>query len=85
VPPVPRTWSFDWATTSIVLSIAGALITLFDRRSFLVGVILFGLGLIAGVVALRTGARRNLALVGVVLNTANLVFDGVVLIIAASR
>ena len=83
--PAPQKWSFDWATTSIGLSIAGALITLFDRRLFLVGVILFGLGLIAGVLALRIGARRNLALVGVVLNTANLVFDGVVLIIAASR
>ena len=85
VSPEPRTRTLDWATGSIGLSIAGALITLVDRRLFLVGVILFGLGLIAGVVALRIGVRRNLAMVGVVLNTANLVFDGAVLIIAASR
>jgi hypothetical protein len=85
VSPVPRTWSIDWATGSIGLSIAGALVTLIDPGLFIVGVVLFGLGLISGVVALRIGKRRNLAAVGVILNTANLVFDGAVLIIAASR
>ena len=81
----PRTLALDWATGSIGLSIAGALITLINPGFFIVGVGLFGLGLICGVIALRVGTRRNLAAIGVIVNTVNLVFDGAVLIIAASR
>jgi hypothetical protein len=75
----------DWATGSILLSIAGAAVTLVNSGLFVVGVILFGLGLICGVIARRKGAPRSVAMVGIILNAANLVFDGVVLILATSR
>jgi hypothetical protein len=75
VSPVPRSWTLDWATASIGLSVVGAAISLFSFRLFFVGAIVFAMGLIAGVVALRKGVRRNLAVIGVVLNAANLLFD----------
>jgi hypothetical protein len=70
---------------SIVLSVTGAAVSLLETRLFLVGVALFVLGLIAGVVALRKGVRRNLAIVGVVLNAANLVFDAALVMLAGAH
>jgi NADH:ubiquinone oxidoreductase subunit K len=52
---------------------------------FLLGAIVFALGLIAGVVALRKGVRRNLAIIGIILNAANLVFDASLVFLAGSR
>jgi hypothetical protein len=85
VSPVPRTWTLDWATGSIALSVVGAVVSLLDPGLFLIGVALFALGLITGVVALRKGARRNLAIVGVVLNAANMAFDAAVVLFAGSH
>ena len=70
----------NWATVSIGLSVAGAAVSLFDSRLFLVGLVLFAVGLIAGIVALRRGSRRNIAIVGIILNAANLAFDAALLI-----
>ena len=85
VSPVPRAWNLDWSTASVGLSVAGAALSLFLPGLFWGGVILFVLGLIAGVVALRTGLRRNIAVIGIVLNAANLAFDAFLVILAASR
>jgi uncharacterized membrane protein len=70
---------------SIALSVAGAAVSLLDARLFLLGVLLFALGLIVGLVALGKGARRNLAIGGIVLSAANLVFDAALVILASSR
>jgi hypothetical protein len=70
---------------SIALSVVGAAVSLLDPGLFLLGVILFALGLIAGMVALRRGVRRNLAIVGVILNVANLAFDAALVFVAGSR
>jgi NADH:ubiquinone oxidoreductase subunit K len=70
---------------SIALSVVGAVVSLLDPRLFVLGVILFALGLITGIVALRRGVRKNLAIVGIILNAANLVFDAGLLILAGSR
>jgi len=78
-------WTLDSATASIGLSIAGAAVSLLNTRFFWIGVIAFVLGLIAGTVALRKGVRRNAAAIGVLLNAANLVFDAVLLIVAATH
>jgi uncharacterized membrane protein len=63
----------------------GAAVSLLDPGLFLLGVILFALGLIAGMVALRRGVRRNLAIVGVILNVANLAFDAALVFLAGPR
>ncbi len=83
--PARGRWTLDWSTGSIGLSVAGAAVSLLDPHLFLIGVVLFVLGLVAGVVALRKGVRRNLAIIGVLLNAANLVFDAVLVILAPSR
>jgi hypothetical protein len=88
VPPtVPArgTWTLDWATGSILLSVAGAGISLLDHRLFAVGALFFIAGLIVGIVALRKGVRRNRALIGVALNAANLLFDAALVILASIR
>jgi uncharacterized membrane protein YoaK (UPF0700 family) len=77
--------TLSWATGSIGLSVAGAAVSLVDSRLFLVGLVFFVLGLIAGIVALRKGPRRNIAIVGIVLNAANLAFDAALVILAGSR
>jgi hypothetical protein len=77
--------TLNWATGSVGLSVAGAAVSLFDNRLFLVGLVLFVLGLIAGIVAVRKGSRRNIAIVGIVLNAANLAFDVALVILAGSR
>ena len=85
VSPVPRTWTLDWAMGSIALSVAGAAVSLLDPGLFVLGVILFALGLITGVVALRKRVRRNLAIVGIILNAANLAFDAALVFLAGSH
>lgn len=85
VSPVPRTWTLDWSTGSIGLSVAGAVVSLLAAGLFLVGMILFALGLIAGLIALRKGVRRKLAIIGILLNVANLAYDAALLILSASR
>jgi hypothetical protein len=62
----------------------GAAVSLLDNRLFLVGMALFVLGLVAGIVAFRKGPRR-IAIVGIVLNAANLAFDASLLIVAGSH
>ena len=83
--PPARRQVFDWSTASIALSIVGALISIADRRLFLVGVILFLTGLVVGVVGWRSGVRRNRAAIGIVLNSANLILDVGLLMTAASH
>jgi hypothetical protein len=78
VSPARGPWTLDWSTGSIGLSVAGAAASLLDPGLFLVGAVLFVLGLAAGVVAFRKGVRRNLAIIGILLNAANLVFDALV-------
>ena len=85
VSPVPRTWTLDWAMGSIALSVVGAVVSLLDPGLFVLGVILFALGLITGVVALRKRVRRNLAIVGIILNAANLAFDAALVFLAGSH
>jgi hypothetical protein len=85
VSPVPRTWTLDWATGSIALSIVGAVVSLLDPRLFVLGVIVFALGLITGVVALRRGVRKNLAIFGIILNAANLVYDATLVFLAGAH
>ena len=46
---------------------------------------MFALGLITGVVALRKRVRRNLAIVGIILNAANLAFDAALVFLAGSH
>ncbi len=75
----------DWSTGSILLSVAGAGISLLDNRLFAVGVLFFIAGLIVGIVALRKGVRRNRAIIGVILNAANLLFDAALAIFALIR
>ena len=82
---MPRTWTLDWAMGSIALSVVGAAVSLLDPRLFVLGVILFALGLITGLVALRKGVRRNLAIVGIILNAANLVFDATLVFLAGAH
>lgn len=83
--PVPRTWTLDWSTGSIGLSVAGAVVSLLAAGLFLVGIILFALGLIAGLIALRNGVRRKLAIIGILLNAANLAYDAALVILSASH
>jgi hypothetical protein len=71
----------DWASASILISVAGAGVSLLDPRLFVLGAILFVIGLIIGINALRRGIRRNRAIIGIVLNAANLVFDVALVII----
>jgi len=61
------------------------LISIADRRFFLVGAALFLTGLIVGVVGWRSGVRKNRAAIGIILNSANLILDAGLLISAASR
>jgi hypothetical protein len=75
----------DLATGSILLSVAGAGISLLDNRLVAVGAVFFIAGLIVGIVALRKGVRRNRAIIGVILNAANLVFHAALLILALIR
>ena len=70
---------------SIALSVVGALVSLLEPGLFVLGVILFALGLITGLVALRKGVRRNLAIVGIILNAANLAFDGALVFLAGAH
>ena len=85
-PPLPtKRRGFDWSTTSIALSIAGAAISFADRGLFLIGVVVFLVGLIVGVVAFRIGVRRNRASIGIIQNAVNLMLDAGLLISAASR
>ena len=83
--PVPRTWTLDWSIGSIGLSVAGAVVSVLHAGLFPVGMILFALGLIAGLVALRKGVRRNLAIIGILLNAANLAYNAAVVILSASH
>ena len=75
VSPPSRAWTLDWATASVLLSVAGAGLSLVEAQLFVVGALLFVAGLVVGIVALRKGVRRNWAIVGVVLNTVNLLYD----------
>jgi hypothetical protein len=77
--------TLDLSTGSIVLSVIGAGLSLLDTRLLPVGVVVFVLGLITGVVAFRRGRRRNRAMIGIVLNAANLAVDAAFVIFAASR
>lgn len=61
------------------------MISIADRRLFLVGVMLFVTGLIVGAVGWRSGVRKNRAGIGIILNSANLILDAGLLISAASR
>jgi NADH:ubiquinone oxidoreductase subunit K len=70
---------------SIALSIVGAAVSLLDPGLFVLGVVVFALGLITGVVALRRGVRKNLAIVGIILNAANLVFDATLVFLAGAH
>jgi hypothetical protein len=70
---------------SIALSVVGAAASLLDPRLFVLGVIVFALGLITGVVALRRGVRKNLAIVGIILNAANLVYDATLVFLAGAH
>jgi hypothetical protein len=70
---------------SIALSIVGAAVSLLDPRLFVLGVIVFALGLITGVVALRRGVRKNLAIFGIILNAANLVYDATLVFLAGAH
>jgi hypothetical protein len=87
VPPqVPaRRQGFDWSTASIALSIIGALLSIADRNLVFLGVIVFVAGLIVGVIGWRSGLRKNRAVIGIVLNSANLILDAGLVISAASR
>jgi hypothetical protein len=87
VPPqVPaRRTGFDWSTASIALSIMGALLSIADRNLVFLGVIVFVAGLIVGVIGWRSGLRKNRAVIGIVLNSANLILDAGLVISAASR
>ena len=80
--PPRGAWALDWATASILLSIVGAGLSFLDARLFVVGALLFVAGLVVGIVALRKGVRRNRAIIGVVLNVANLVYDAAIVILA---
>jgi hypothetical protein len=82
VSPARGSWTLDWATGSILLSVAGAALSLFDPRLFAVGALLFAAGLVVGIVALRKGGRRNRAIIGVLLNAANLVYDAAVVVLS---
>lgn len=80
-----RRQGFDWSTASIALSIIGALLSIADRRLILVGVIVFVAGLIVGVIGWRSGLRKNRAVIGIILNSANLILDAGLVISAATR
>jgi hypothetical protein len=71
----------DWASASILISVAGAGVSLLDARLFALGALLFVVGLIIGINALRKGIRRNRAIIGILLNAANLVFDVALVIV----
>jgi hypothetical protein len=83
-PPLRRQ-GFDWSTASIALSIMGALLSIADRNLVFLGVIVFVAGLILGVVGWRSGIRRNRAVIGIILNSANLILDAGLVISAVSR
>jgi hypothetical protein len=80
-----RRQGFDWSTASIALSIMGALLSIADRNLVLLGVLVFVAGLILGVVGWRSGIRRNRAVIGIILNTANLILDAGLVISAATH
>jgi len=80
-----RRQGFDWSTASIALSIIGALLSIADRNLILLGVIVFVAGLIVGVVGWRSGLRKNRAVIGIILNSANLILDAGLVISAISR
>jgi len=80
-----RRQGFDWSTASIALSIMGALLSIADRNLVFLGVIVFVAGLILGVVGWRSGIRRNRAVIGIILNSANLILDAGLVISAVSR
>jgi hypothetical protein len=63
----------------------GALISIATRGLFLVAVLAFVAGLVVGVVGWRSGVRKNLAAIGIILNAANLILDVGLLISVASR
>ncbi len=79
----PRGLSWNLATGSIALSVVGAGTSVLAPGLFLFGVSLFVLGLIAGVVAFRSGVRRNLAIGGIVLNALNLAVDAAFVLYAS--
>ena len=47
--------------------------------------LIFALGLVAGVIALRRSPRRNWAVIGIILNAMNLVFNAALVILVAAR
>lgn len=63
----------------------GALLSIADRNLVLLGVLVFVAGLILGVVGWRSGIRRNRAVIGIILNTANLILDAGLVISAATH
>ena len=83
--PPSRPQGFDWSTASIALSIMGALLSIADRNLIFLGVIVFVAGLILGVVGWRSGIRRNRAVIGIILNSANLILDAGLVISTVSR
>jgi hypothetical protein len=83
--PPSRRPGFDWSTASIALSIMGAVLSIADRNLVFLGVIVFVAGLIVGVVGWRIGIRRNRAVIGIILNSANLILDAGLVISALSH
>ena len=63
----------------------GALLSIADRNLIFLGVIVFVAGLILGVVGWRSGIRRNRAVIGIILNSANLILDAGLVISTVSR
>jgi hypothetical protein len=81
-PPRP---GFDWSTASIFLSIVGALISIATPGLVLVGLVVFAVGLSMGVLGWRRGIRKNRAVIGIILNSANLLLNIGLLTSAAPR
>ena len=85
VPPPPRRPGFDWSTVSIALSIIGALFSIATPGLVLLGLIVFVAGLSMGVLGWRRGVRKNRAVIGIILNSANLLLNVGLLASAAPR
>ena len=85
VPQAGRARGLDWATTSILLSVAGAFLSIVEARVLVAYMLMFALGLVAGVIALRRSPRRNWAWIGIILNSMNLVFNAALVILVALR
>jgi hypothetical protein len=83
--PPQQQQGFDWSTASIALSVIGALLSIVDRNLVLLGVLVFVAGLIVGVVGWRSGLKKNRAVIGVILNSANLMLDAGLVISAVFR